>query len=87
MVLNVILEDEGVRPPSEGMIQAAIDLSEQLSKENQVAPTSVVPDGDGGIVFTRQKGKIVEKIHLWEDGNVCHSVFEGTTLLHRTQTS
>ena len=28
----------------------------------------LVPDSDGGIVFTRTEGDTVETLHMWDDG-------------------
>ncbi len=81
------LDDEGVTPPSEGIVQIAIGLAERLDEEGYVAPSSVVPDGDGGVVFTHRNGDIIKKIHLWDDGSICLSEYESTSLIRRTNLS
>lgn len=79
------LYDEGIIPPSEGIIQTAIGLSFRLNEEGYVAPSSVVPDGDGGVVFTHRNGVITKKIHLWDDGSICLSEYEDASLVRRTK--
>jgi len=47
------LDDEGTETPSRETIQLAISLAEKLHQGGLAAPTRIVPDAHGGIVFER----------------------------------
>lgn len=64
------LEDDQIIPPSAVAIQTAIDLAYFFRDKSMTAPTRVVPDGDGGVVFEREAGNVFETIEIEEDGTV-----------------
>src|SRR5438105_9475659 len=59
------IQDAGIDAPSSAMIRQAIDLARRLRDLRLPAPTSVVPDPNGGIVFRRQAQDVSEEYHIW----------------------
>ena len=43
----------------------------------------LVPDSDGGLVFTRDDGETVETLHMWGDGEVEVIVMRDSTVIER----
>ncbi|MHB8900103.1 MAG: hypothetical protein ACYC6Y_15245 [Thermoguttaceae bacterium] len=65
-----LCEDEGLTPPSENVIHTALQWAQVFVQQNLPAPDRVVPDPDGGIVFERHVGAMVEVLHIWDDASV-----------------
>lgn len=77
------LDDEGVEMASRRTISLAIQLSQLFRDRGWAPPDRVVPDPNGGIVFERREGDASEVLHVWEDGTVEYSRFQGTRLIAR----
>lgn len=77
------LEDEDIQPPSMDTIHRAIWLATVLSKADVPAPTRIVPDADGGIVFERHEGSVFESIRLSADGGAEYCAFKNSRLVKR----
>jgi hypothetical protein len=77
------LDEEGTVTLSRATIQLAIDLASQMSKDGLLAPTRIVPDVNGGMVFERQRKDLFETLRISADGSVEHRVFENCRLVHR----
>lgn len=77
------LDEEGTVTPSRETIQLAIDLAALMSKAVLPAPTRIVPDAEGGIVFERQEKGVFESIRISADGSIEHRVFENCRLVFR----
>ena len=77
------LENEEIQPPSKSTIQLAIRLAGMLSKPGLPAPTRIVPDAHGGIVFERQGRNVFESIRISADGTAEYCVFENSRLVER----
>ena len=76
-------DDEGIEPPTRDTIQLAIALAEGLRDNGLIAPDSVVPDANGGLVFERRENDVAEVFHVWDDGTVEYQCFHGTRLIER----
>lgn len=77
------LEDEGLDPPTIEVICRAIELATLFQREGDPPPTTVSPDPNGGIVFTRKSNGQTEEYHLWDDGVIEYCRFEGARLVER----
>ena len=77
------IQDAGIDAPSSATISQAIDLARRLRDLRLPAPTSVVPDPNGGIVFRRQAQDVSEEYHIWDDGVVEYLCFQGPRLVRR----
>ena len=77
------LDEEGTVTPSADTIQLAIQLATALSRQDGAAPTRVVPDAHGGIVFELQGKSVFESVHVLPDGSVEHRLFKNHRLVHR----
>jgi hypothetical protein len=77
------LDEEGTKTPSLETIQLAIQLAKALSRQGCAAPTRIVPDVRGAIVFEIQGKDIFESVHVQPDGNLEHRLFENHRLVHR----
>lgn len=77
------LEDEEIDPPSAAIIRLAMDLAFTLRDRGEVAPSSIVPDASGGIVFERRSNSGSESYHIWDDASVEYFRFEGTAIVER----
>ena len=75
------LEDEDIQAPSKMTIHLATLLAGALSKFDFPAPTRIVPDAHGGIVFERRDGNAFESIRLSADGSVEYCFFENSRLV------
>jgi hypothetical protein len=76
-------EDDGLDPPSAETVQRAIDFARAAQEAGYPAPTGVVPDPNGGIIFDRTVEQQSEEYHFWDDGTVDYCRFEGTRLVER----
>jgi hypothetical protein len=78
-----LLDEEGTVTPSKDTIQFAIDLATQMSETGMAAPTRIVPDVNGGIVFERKGKDHFESLRISAHGSVEHRVFENCRLVYR----
>jgi hypothetical protein len=62
------LEDEGVEAPTRETVGLALAAAEALRDLGMDAPTTVVPTGDGGIVFRWRSGGNTWTVEVDEDG-------------------
>jgi hypothetical protein len=76
------LADDGILPPSPQSIAMASQIARLMRARGFAPPTSVVPDGDGGISFERAHGRIFEKIEI-EGSSIEYLLFEDCRLCHR----
>lgn len=77
------LEDDETQSPSKEIIAWAISLASLLSRENYAAPTRIVPDAHGGIVFELQDKGLLESIRLSADGSAEYCAFVDARLVDR----
>lgn len=77
------LDEPDTLTPSQETIQRALALAGVLSKEGCAAPTRIVPDAHGGIVFERKEKGLFESIRISADGSVEHCVFQDGRLVRR----
>ena len=76
-------DGEGIEPPSRETIGRAIKVAQALSKASRAAaPTRVVPDAHGGIVFERQVEDVFETVRISADGDIEYCVFDKSRLVH-----
>jgi hypothetical protein len=76
-------DEDDIEPASKDTIQRAIRVAAELSREANPAPTRVVADAHGGIVFELQAGKSLESIHIHASGDIEHRVFRSHRLVLR----
>lgn len=77
------LADDGILPPSPQSIALASRIGRLMRDRDSAPPTSVVPNGEGGIVFERAHGRVFEAIEIEDDGTVEYRLFEDYRLVHR----
>jgi len=77
------LEDEGVIPPSRRVINRASTLAMLYRDSNNPAPSRVVPNGDGGIVFERGDRSWFQVIEIHADCSVELISFKSSRLVSR----
>ena len=77
------LEDEDCDAPSGTIIRLSIDYAEKWRDDGMPAPTSVVPDPNGGIVFELRNGSGAEVFHFWDDATIEYMRFDGSRLAER----
>jgi hypothetical protein len=77
------LEDDGIEPPTGTIIRLALDYAEQYRDSRFPAPDTVTVDPNGGIVFQSRDGRVLEEMHIWDDGTAEYMRFEGATLVLR----
>ncbi len=75
------LDDDGTITPSKQTIQFAIALAWMWRNMGLPAPTRVVPDAHGGIVFEFQQPSIREVFRLSDDISLEYSVFEDSRIV------
>lgn len=78
-----VVEDEGIDAPSRAIVSQAIELARRLRDAGRPAPSSMVPDPNGGIVFQRHANDISEEYHIWDDGVVEYLCLQGAKLIER----
>lgn len=76
-------DDDGTCPPSREAISCAVALAVAFRDKGFLAPTKVVPTGDGGIVFERRPNNLYERIEVQSDREIIHSVYKDCVLLSR----
>jgi hypothetical protein len=77
------LDEEGTEVPSKDTIRRAIKLADRLCKDGLPAPTSIVPDAHGGIVFERKSGELFESVRIMPDGTAEYCAFKYCRLIDR----
>jgi len=77
------LVDEGVEPPSRDIISQACQVSWRMRDQGAAPPTAVVPNGEGGIVFERAQGSVLEAIEVHAGGSIEYRLFDDCRLVHR----
>ena len=77
------LEDEGIDPPSREIVTLALQFAMFLRDQNVAPPDRVIPNGDGGIVFKRKMGDILEIIEVAKDASIEIIVFHGSEITTR----
>lgn len=75
------LEDEDTQPPSEETVRLAISVARALGRADCPAPTRIVADAHGGIVFERHEGNLFESIRLSADGSAEYCAFKDARLV------
>ena len=81
------LEDEEMPPVSRDTIQLAIRVAVRLRDKGSPAPTRIVPDAHGGIVFEREAGNLFESYRVSADGSVEYCGLENCRMVqHRSMT-
>ncbi len=78
------LEDDEVPSASRDTIQIAIRVAGQLRDNGSPAPTRIVPDAHGGIVFEREEGNLFESYRISANGSVEYCGFEDCRMVKRT---
>jgi len=77
------LADEGVEPPTAGLLEAAGTVAEMLCSSSVEPPDTLVTNGDGGIVFRWRPGQRVWTIELDSDGSIESSLMVHGKLVWR----
>jgi len=77
------LDEPGTVTPSKETIRRAINLARILSARGACAPTRVVPDAYGAIVFERKARDLFQSLRVSPDGTVEQCVFRDRRLVHR----
>jgi hypothetical protein len=77
------LDDDETQSPSREIISWAISLATSLSLQRYAAPTRIVADANGGIVFELQDKGLLESIRLSADGSAEYCAFEDARLVNR----
>lgn len=77
------LDDEDAITPSKQTIQFAIAIAGNLRNSDLPAPTRVVPDAHGGIVFEFDEGELHVTFRLAPDTSLDYCAFENGRLLDR----
>ena len=76
-------DDDGTAPPSRETISLAGQLATKLADMDVPAPTRVVFDANGGIVFERHDGSVFEAIIVSSELNVEYRRFLNGRLVER----
>jgi hypothetical protein len=69
------LDEEDTQTPSRETIQLAIQLAAWLCQQGFPAPTRVVPDAHGGIVFELHGKTVFESLHIEPSSAIEHRLF------------
>ncbi len=76
-------DDDGIRPPSPGIIELALRLASRLCERGSPPPTGIVPNGSGGITFERHHGSSLETFRVLADRSIELLVFDDCRLVSR----
>ena len=74
-------DDEEIESPSRETIGIAIEIAHALQRQGRAAPTRVVPDARGGIVFERGEGHVFETIRVGPGHQVEYCLFHDSRLV------
>jgi hypothetical protein len=77
------LRDEDIEPPSNRMIQLAMDVASVMRDRKIEAPDRIVPNGDGGLVFRWRSGEFTWSLELDVDGSMETTLMEEHMLVCR----
>ncbi|MCC7290572.1 MAG: hypothetical protein IT449_00760 [Phycisphaerales bacterium] len=62
------LEDVDLIPPTQAAVDRAVRIAMKMQQSGVQPPTSVVPDGDGGVNMERRSGATTESIEIASTG-------------------
>jgi hypothetical protein len=79
------LEDDGLKAPTPAAIEKAIEISKRLLESSSPPPTTIVPDGIGGIVFEYRYGENARTLRVSSSGLVEFVEFQDGALIKRWQ--
>jgi len=77
------MEDDGFVPPTPEVISRACEVAMALRDQGWVAPTRIVPDGEGGIAFEHIDGDSSVSLSIHADESVEILTFEDCRLSGR----
>jgi len=75
------LVDEDLMPPLAEILNKACDFARKSRDKNYPAPIRVVPDGEGGVAFEWQAGRLFIMLHLRADRVVTKDIFHDCKLI------
>ncbi len=78
------VDDDETPSASRDTIQLAIRVAELLRDNGSPAPTRIVPDAHGGIVFEYEAGNSFESYRISADGSVEYCGFKDCHMVRRT---
>jgi hypothetical protein len=81
------LDDDGYILPSGQAIVSASDVAARLRSEGETAPSAVIQDAVGGIVFEWASGQIVERLVINRRGEMELVVFRNSQMMFRRPVS
>ena len=70
-----LLDDDEYAPPSAQIIQLAAQVAMKFRDAGAPAPLRVIPDGEGGMSFERQDGKLFESLNISSEAEIELCVF------------
>ena len=79
------VRDEFIRPPSHGVVRAALSLASRLRSQGLPPPTSIEPDGVGGIVLEREVGSLISALEIAANGNITLAKYDSDKFLMRVE--
>ncbi|HVA48907.1 MAG TPA: hypothetical protein VNH11_21250 [Pirellulales bacterium] len=77
------LDEDGYMLPSGQAIASASNLARQLRKNGAVAPTHVIQDAIGGVVFEWKSGQCVDRLTVNRRGEMEVVGFRNSALVYR----
>jgi hypothetical protein len=81
------IEEEGLMPPSVEVLARARQVARTLRAGGGAPPLRIVPDGDGGVVFERRAGSVLETLAVEADGSAELASFDGGLLVTRKRST
>ena len=78
-----VLEDDGIVPPTEEIIQLACQLAKKLRDAGVSGPHGISATGDGGIVFVCQEGPLFSSLEIDADRSIELAIFRDSRLVSR----
>ncbi len=79
------LEDDDLTAPSPDRIVQAIQFATRLRNTRMPAPTRIVPDGEGGIVFEYRRQRDSEAYRIGASGVIEYVAFKDGSIITRQQ--
>jgi hypothetical protein len=76
-------EGDGLEWPSRPLLASAYSLACAMRDAEVPAPSSIVPDGEGGVAFEWRAGSYFTKIELGKDGSSEFLAFDNGKLVSR----
>ncbi|MDA0838830.1 MAG: hypothetical protein O3B01_15980 [Planctomycetota bacterium] len=77
------LDEDGLEPPTQDVIQRAAWLACNLCEAGVRPPTRIVPNGDGGLAFESLQGDEFEALEIQNDLSVEFTFFKNSALKQR----